>query len=82
MKANVAAFLRDDVLTADVQAVGIHNEACTDCYDADAFMQDSASNNYCIPADGIIDFSDIDIHDSYTTPIDDNSADSECSNLI
>jgi hypothetical protein len=28
-----------------------------------------------------IDLSDIDMHDIYTTPIDDNSADSECSNL-
>jgi hypothetical protein len=51
MKANVTEFLRDDVLNADVQAVGIHSEACTDCYDADAFMQDPASNNYYIPAD-------------------------------
>ena len=31
------------------------------------------SNNYCISADGINDFSDIDIDDSQTTHIYDNS---------
>ena len=39
------------------------------------------SNNYCISADGINDFSDIDIDDSQTTHIYDNSSGSECSDL-
>ena len=53
-----------------------YSETCTDWYDADA-----ATNSYCIPADGINDFSDIDIDYSHITQIYGNSSGSECSDL-